>query len=57
MLRNINNIGDKDLSGGAFSVNEFLIATHCKTNAIYIWDFEKCYLEAKLVLPFDVCQV
>lgn len=44
VLRNINNVSDKDLAGGSFSFSQMLIATHFKTPSIRLWDFEKGYL-------------
>lgn len=57
VLRIINNVSDKDLAGGSFSITQMLIATHFKTPSIRVWDFEKGYLEAEYILPADVSQV
>jgi hypothetical protein len=39
VMRNINNVGEKDLNGGCFSLAQLCIATHCKTNVVKLWDF------------------
>lgn len=38
-MRNITGVGEKDLHGGCFSSAQLLIATHCKTNVVRLWDF------------------
>jgi len=43
-MRIINNVSEKDLSGGSFSLAQLYIATYSKTNACRIWDFEKGFL-------------
>jgi len=38
-MRNINNVSEKDLNGGSFSLTQLCIATHCKTKVVKLWDF------------------
>ncbi len=56
VLRNINNVSEKDLAGGAFSSSEMFLATHAKSNSCRIWDFEKGFLEAQLNVPNEINQ-
>ena len=44
VMRNINNVSEKDLQGGSFSTVQLYIATHAKSNTVRLWDFEKGYL-------------
>ncbi len=44
VLRNINNVSEKDLGGGFFSLSQLVIATFSKSNICKVWDFEKGFL-------------
>lgn len=54
VLRNINNISEKDLGGGYFSLTQLAIATFSKTNVCKIWDFEKGFLETQFIVPHEI---
>jgi len=56
-MRNINNVGEKDLNGGSFSGMQLFIATHSKSNACRIWDFEKGFLEAQILVPNEIVNI
>jgi hypothetical protein len=51
IMNMINNVSEKEISGGAFSLTQLCIATHCKTNVCRIWDFEKGFLETQFIVP------
>jgi len=57
VMRNINNVGEKDLNGGSFSATQLLIATHSKSSTCRIWDFEKGFLEAQILVPSEIVNI
>ena len=56
-MRIINNVSDKELNGGSFSLTQLCIATHCKTNVCKLWDFEKGFLETQYIVPNEISTV
>lgn len=50
-MRTINNVSEKELSGGSFSLTQLCIATYAKSNTCKIWDFEKGFLETQFIVP------
>jgi hypothetical protein len=50
VMRIINNVSEKDLNGGSFSLSQLVVATYSKTNICRIWDFEKGFLEAQIIV-------
>jgi hypothetical protein len=49
-MRNINNVSEKDISGGYFSPAQLCIITFSKSNICKIWDFEKGFLETQFIV-------
>lgn len=50
VMRNINNVSEKDISGGCFSPTQLVIATFSKSSICKLWDFEKGFLECQFVV-------
>jgi len=56
-MRVINNVSEKDLQGGVFSSAQFYLATHCKSTACRVWDFEKGFLECQYIIGNPISYV
>lgn len=56
-MRNINNVSEKDISGGYFSPAQLVIATFSKSNVCKMWDFEKGFLEAQFIVASEISNV